>query len=313
VSEAVCAARNIRVAFRQQVLDGVSLSCQAGQWLGIIGPNGSGKTTLLRVLAGLLRPDEGAVAVASHASRNGASESTSQLKPTSRKTTGGQAEAANRNIWKLSPRHRARQVALIPQAPVTPPGVKVLDYVLLGRVPYSGASFAANDTDIAIVRQLLEQLNIAQFADIFVGELSGGERQRAVIARALAQQTPLLLMDEPTATLDLGQQLEVLELIDDLRAEHGLAVITALHDLSLAGQFMDRLALLIDGVIVAEGRPQEILTQANIRHYYGADVNIVAHGGSGVALSVQRSLRRQLANKLDQSQTKQKELDTKEN
>lgn len=278
----VCAAHNISVTFRQQVLDGVSLSCQAGQWLGIIGPNGSGKTTLLRVLAGLLRPDEGAVEIAAQAMVNG------EVAP------AGQGRPAGQNIWKLSPRHRARQVAMIPQSPVTPPGVKVLDYALLGRVPYTGASFAANAEDVEIVRQLLEQLNIEQFADVLVGELSGGERQRVVIARALAQQTPLLLMDEPTSTLDLGQQLEVMELIDDLRVKHGLAVITAMHDLSLAGQFMDRLALLTDGVIVVEGQPQEILTQANIRRYYGANVNIVANGSAGVVLSVQRNPRRQL-------------------
>jgi len=254
-----CGCNSISVTFRRRVLTEVSLSCEAGEWLGIIGPNGAGKTTLLRVLAGLLRPED------------------------------GKAEIAQQDVWKLPPRKRARLVAMIPQSPTTPAGVKVLDYVLLGRVPYSGTGFVASASDVALVREILEQLNIAQFADIPVGQLSGGERQRAVVARALAQQTPLLLMDEPTSALDLGQQLEVMELIDQLRVERNLTIITAIHDLSLAGQFADRLLLLADGMIAAEGTPKEILTQENIRRFYGANVNIVSNGTFGVALSVQRN------------------------
>jgi len=268
-----CGCNSISVTFRRRVLTEVSLSCEAGEWLGIIGPNGAGKTTLLRVLAGLLRPED------------------------------GKAEIAQQDVWKLPPRKRARLVAMIPQSPTTPAGVKVLDYVLLGRVPYSGTGFVASASDVALVREILEQLNIAQFADIPVGQLSGGERQRAVVARALAQQTPLLLMDEPTSALDLGQQLEVMELIDQLRVERNLTIITAIHDLSLAGQFADRLLLLADGMIAAEGTPKEILTQENIRRFYGANVNIVSNGTFGVALSVQRN--NHLAQKIKTSEQTQ--------
>jgi len=268
-----CGCNSISVTFRRRVLTEVSLSCEAGEWLGIIGPNGAGKTTLLRVLAGLLRPED------------------------------GKAEIAQQDVWKLPPRKRARLVAMIPQSPTTPAGVKVLDYVLLGRVPYSGTGFVASASDVALVREILEQLNIAQFADIPVGQLSGGERQRAVVARALAQQTPLLLMDEPTSALDLGQQLEVMELIDQLRVERNLTIITAIHDLSLAGQFADRLLLLADGMIAAEGTPKEILTQENIRRFYGANVNIVSNGTFGVALSVQRN--HHLAQKIKTSEQTQ--------
>lgn len=253
----VCAAHDIGVTFRQPTLRHVSLSCGAGGWLGIIGPNGAGKTTLLRVLAGLVRPDQ------------------------------GHASIAEQDVGRLSPRSRARQIAYIPQSPSIPPGMKVLDYVLLGRTAHFGAGFNPSPKDLAIAHDTLARLDAAGFADVPVEQISGGERQRVIIARALAQRSRLLLMDEPTSALDLGQQLEVLELLDRLRSQRGLAVITAMHDLSLAGQFTDELLLLSDGKTAAQGTPREVLTQENIRLYYGAEVDVV-FGDFGVALNVRR-------------------------
>ena len=241
------------MTLREPALQQVSLGCQAGEWLGLIGPNGSGKTTLLRALAGLLKPAQGTAQIA--------------------------GEAA----WSAPPRRRARMVAMIPQSPVVPAGVKVLDYVLLGRIPYHGLGFAARPADVAVVAELLEQLHISQFSEVALAELSGGERQRVVLAKALAQQAQVLLLDEPTSALDLGQQLEALELVDQLRVQRQLAVVMAMHDLSLAGQFADRLALLSEGRLVADGQPQDILTEANIRRYFGARVYL-APSDAGIAV-----------------------------
>lgn len=257
---AVCAARGVGVTFRQPTLNNIWLACHAGSWLGIIGPNGAGKTTLLRVLAGLVRPEQG------HASIAGA------------------------DVWKMSPRNRARQIAYIPQTPTIPSGMRVLDYVLLGRTAHLGVGFRPSPGDLATVHETLARLDVARFADVPVEQISGGERQRVIIARALAQQGRLLLMDEPTSALDLGQQLEVLDLVDQLRAEQGLAVIVAMHDLSLAGQFVDQMLLLSDGEMVAQGTPREVLTEPNMQQYYGVKVDVVS-GDFGVALNVRRQGR----------------------
>ena len=241
------------------VLSDVSFKCGAGEWLSVIGPNGAGKTTLLRVLSGMIRPQQGRVHVC-----------------------GGELD-------EMSPRQRARQAAVISQHPIVPPGVKVLDYVLLGRVPHLGFGLRRSEEDHQIVRDLLRRLQAEQFADAPLSDLSGGERQRIVVARALAQETPVLLLDEPTSALDIGHQLDVLELLDELRKERGLTIVSTTHDLTLAGQFADRLLLLADGKVAADGVPAEVLTREVIAEYYGAQVEILARNG-GVALSVKRGV-----------------------
>lgn len=240
------------------VLSDVSFKCGVGEWLSIIGPNGAGKTTLLRVLSGIIRPKCGRVHVC-----------------------GG-------DLGEMSPRQRARQAAVISQHPIVPPGVKVMDYVLLGRVPHLGFGLRRSEEDHQIVWELLRRLQAEQFADVPLSDLSGGERQRIVVARALAQETPVLLLDEPTSALDIGHQLEVLELLDELRKERGLTIVSTTHDLTLAGQFADRLLLLADGKVAAVGRPAEVLTPDVIEQHYGAQVEILARNG-GVALSVKRN------------------------
>ena len=239
------------------VLSDVSFECGAGEWLSVIGPNGAGKTTLLRVLSGIIRPQRGSVQI------------------------------GDRELASMSPRQRARLAAVISQHPIVPPGVKVMDYVLLGRVPHLGFGLRRSEEDHQIVWELLRRLQAEQFADVPLSDLSGGERQRIVVARALAQETQVLLLDEPTSALDIGHQLEVLELLDELRKERGLTILSTTHDLTLAGQFADRLLLLADGKVAAVGKPAEVLTQDVIEQHYGAQVEILARNG-GVALSVKR-------------------------
>ena len=226
-----------------RVLRGVDLVASRGEWLNVIGPNGAGKTTLLRALLGLL-PFDGEIEIAG---------------------LGGQRRRAA----------RARQLAYVPQTPVIPPGMLVADYVLLGRTPHRGAFAAVTADDRRIASDVLVRLDLGGFGNRTVQSLSGGERQRAVMARALAQQTEVLLLDEPTTALDLGHQQDVLELVEALRRERGLTVVATLHDLTLAARYGDRIAILAQGRVAETGPPAEVLTVQNIATHFGATVRIV--------------------------------------
>ena len=225
------------------VLRGVDLAASTGEWVNVIGPNGAGKTTLLRALLGLV-PFDGEIDIS------------------------GLADQRRRAA-------RARKLAYVPQTPVIPVGMLVADYVLLGRTPHRGvfAAETANDRRIAV--EILERLDLGGFGERAVQSLSGGERQRAVLARALAQQADVLLLDEPTTALDLGHQQDVLELVDALRRERGLTVVATLHDLTLAARYGDRIAILAHGRVVETGPPTEVLTVQNIAAHFGATVRIV--------------------------------------
>ncbi|MBN2622544.1 MAG: ABC transporter ATP-binding protein [Acidimicrobiales bacterium] len=236
-----------------RVLDGVGVDVADGEWLSIVGPNGAGKTTLLRWLAGLV-PGDGDLHI------------------------GGRPSASLRR------RERARLVALVPQAPVIPEGMTVADYVLLGRTPHIRPLGVEGPHDLAAVHDALSHLELVDMADRLVGTLSGGERQRVLIARALAQGSPVVLLDEPTTALDVGHQQQVLELVDTLREVHGLSVISTMHDLTLAGQYADRLVLLDGGRVVVEGAADGVLTEDNLARYYGAKVRIIHDGGQPVIL-----------------------------
>jgi len=240
------------------ILDGVSLDVEAGSWVGLIGPNGAGKTTLLRCINNGV-PFAGTVAI----------------------------DAAT--VTGMGAREVARRVAVVPQHPVLPEGMRVIDYVLLGRTPHHGVMTAESAHDLLVVSQVLEALDLEGFADRDVATLSGGELQRVVIARALAQQTPILLLDEPTTGLDIGKQQEVLELIDRLRRGGELTVVSAMHDLTLAGQFTDRLILLSAGRVVADGSASEVLTPEAIRDHYGAAVRVVDDDGGLVVIPIRSS------------------------
>jgi iron complex transport system ATP-binding protein len=226
------------------VVDGVSLAVEHGEWVTLIGPNGAGKTTLVRAVAGL---------VAHH----------------------GRIELDGEELRRLGRREVARRVAVVPQVPSMPPGMTVREYVLLGRTPYVSYTGRESRRDVAATGQALARLDLGSLADRPLGTLSGGERQRAVLARALAQEAPLLLLDEPTTALDTGRQQEAMELIDALRLDAGLTVLAAMHDLTLAGQYASRLLLLSGGRVVAQGAPPEVLTEPLIAEHYGARVRVV--------------------------------------
>jgi iron complex transport system ATP-binding protein len=251
------------------VLSEVDLRIGPGEWLGLVGPNGAGKTTLLRALIGFV-PTSGELRV------DGATAST------------------------MARRLLARTMAYVPQRPVIPEPVSVTDYVLMGRTPHISYLGTEGERDLEAVRDALERLDLTALAERPLGSLSGGEVQRAVLGRALAQQAPVLLLDEPTAALDVGHQQQVLELIDELRRERDLTVVSAMHDLSLAGQFPDRLVLLSEGRTVAEGHPRAVLTETTIREHYGASVRII-EGSDGRVLVLPTRAHRRAPNGRDEA------------
>ena len=230
-----------------------------GEWLCLIGPNGAGKSSALRAAAGLV-PYRGIITV----------------------------DGAPLDI--RSPRRRASLVAYVPQSPLMPDDMTGFEYVLLGRNPYIGYFGAETKHDRALVADLLARLDLSHFADRRVGTLSGGERQRLVIARAMAQEAPILLLDEPTSALDIGHQQQALELVDRLRRETGLTVVSAMHDLTLAGLYADRLALLHGGHVVASGSPQQVLRPETLGEFYGVSVT-VHHEPDGTVVVVPRRSR----------------------
>jgi iron complex transport system ATP-binding protein len=240
----------------EPVVRDVSLVVAAGQWLGLIGPNGAGKSSLLRAVAGLI-PHLGTVELG----------------------TGG-------TLGPRPARHRdrARLVAYVAQQPVLPPGMSVAEYVLLGRSAHLRWLAAEGPDDHRIVAQVLDRLDLTRFASRPLADLSGGEVQQVALARALAQQATILLLDEPTSALDIGHRVVVLELVDELRREAGLTVVSALHDLGSAGRFTDQLALLHQGELVAQGPPREVLTEATLSRYYQTPVQVLTGADGGLVV-----------------------------
>lgn len=235
----------LRVALdRVPILHGVDLRVAPGEWVTVIGPNGAGKSTLLRAVGGLL-PATGSVRL------------------------------FGVELARMSRRARARRVATVTQSPVVPPGMTVFDYVLLGRTPYLPPLGRESAADLAVAHRVLARLGLSTLAGRQLATLSGGERQRVFLARALAQEAPLLLLDEPTTALDLGRQQQALDLVDRLRRADGLTVVTTLHDMNLAARYADTLLLLARGRAVAEGTPAEVLTEDLIATHFGAVVKVV--------------------------------------
>ena len=227
---------------RKKVLTGVDLELNKGEWLNLVGANGAGKTTLMRSILGSV-------------------------------SYRGQIHINGQAVVNAT--QRARLVAYVPQVPVVPGTMLVVDYVLLGRTPHRGVFAADSETDLAIAAAVLERLDLGGFAGRELHTLSGGERQRVVLARALVQETPILLLDEPTTALDLGHQQDVLELIDSLRHERALTVLATLHDLTLAARYGERIAVLSAGRVAVQGKPSEVLTEALIAEHFQAKVRIV--------------------------------------
>ncbi len=229
----------------QPVLKGVSFDLHRGEILGVIGPNGSGKSTLIRALTQILPLESGRI------------------------------DLYGQDITGMSLRELARSVAVIPQQAEVPFAFSALDVVLMGRTPHLGRFQMESLDDLAIAQDALARTDALQFKDRSLQELSGGERQRVIIARALAQQPTVLLLDEPTSYLDLNHQIEVFDLLEHLCATDHLAVLCVSHDLNLAAEYCDRLMMINQGQVFATGTPNEILTTEYIKEVFQAEVSVI--------------------------------------
>jgi len=230
------------------VVDAIDVAVAEGEWLALIGPNGAGKTTLLRAIARLV-------------------------------TFSGTIKLEGRSIVEMRRAELSRLIAVVPQEPSTPPWMTVGEYVLLGRTPHLGPLAKEGRRDREAAARALARLDLLGYGERRLGTLSGGEKQRAVVARALAQEAKIVLLDEPTAALDIGHQQQAFDLLDALRAESGLTLVAAMHDLTLAAQYADRMVLLDAGRVAADGAPHAVLTEEAIANHYGASIDVIAVDG----------------------------------
>lgn len=244
--------QSITIRYNQRaVLHDVSLDVQAGEVVALIGPNGVGKSTLIRAISG-------SVPIVS-----------------------GRVLADERDLLKLPIEQRARLVAVVPQAVRLPESFTVEETVLMGRTAYLGWLGRETESDRDIARAAMDRTCVTELAARRIGELSGGEQQRVLIARALTQAAKALLLDEPTAHLDLKHQAGVLSLVRDLAKNEGFAVLIALHDLNLAALYADRVALLSNGTVAALGTPPDVLTSERLSPVYGLNISVYEHPANG--------------------------------
>ena len=235
---------NLTFAYKDKpVLDGVSLSVERGEMVGILGPNGSGKTTLLKIFSAVLKGR-------------------------------GDVKVNDRSIETYGKRELSRLFAMVPQESQILFPYTVAEIVLMGRASYHSPLALEGKQDLEVARASMELTDSLSFSDRYLHELSGGEKQRVIIARALAQEPQILLLDEPSAFLDLKHQVQVFELMRRLNREHRLTIVAALHDLNLAALFFPRLVMLRDGKVYRDGLPKEVLTEKTIEEVYGIRVRV---------------------------------------
>jgi iron complex transport system ATP-binding protein len=240
--------QNINLNYGQHsVVKDLSFQLSPGELLGLVGPNGCGKTSIIKSLSRVLTPNSGSILL----------------------------DGKETNI--ISRLDLARIIGVVPQNPSLPETFTVFEVVILGRNPHLGLLSGESARDIAAVWQAMERTGITHLAKRKIGELSGGEKQRVTIARVLAQEPQIILMDEPTANLDISQQMDILHLITGMCLEKNIAGLIAIHDLNVAAQYCSRIIMLKDGEIVAEGRPVEVITAENVREVFGADMTIYLH------------------------------------
>jgi len=260
-------AEHVSYAYRRrraapiQALDDVNVSIPTGSFTGLIGPNGCGKSTLLRLLAGIDRP------------------------------AGGHVRLDGRDVASYTRREYARRVAVVPQETHPAFDYSVMDMVLMGRHPHLGPLQLEGPADHAEAARALDATHVGHLADRAFTALSGGEKQRVVIASALAQAGEVLLLDEPTASLDLGSQLDVTALLDRLHRERGATMVMATHDLNLAASLCDTLILLRAGRVLAHGPTADVLTSSSVSALYGveADVRMHEHAGHLTVVPLRRT------------------------
>jgi len=239
---------NVSLGYNHRaILHDVNMKAKPSQVLGLVGPNGSGKSTLIKGMARVIDLFSGHILI------------------------------DGRDIKTIKRDEMARLVATVPQNPALPGAFTAFEVVLMGRTPHLGLLRYEGGRDLAIAWQAMESTHTQSFAERRISELSGGERQRLVIARALTQQPKTMLLDEPTANLDINHQVEILNLVKSLCLEQSLTVIIALHDLNLAAQYCDWMIMLNGGEVYAEGTPPDLLTVPNIKKVYGAEVCVYPH------------------------------------
>lgn len=232
------------------VLRGVNLSVGEGEVVSIIGPNGAGKSTLIKLIAGILPPQ------------------------------AGEIEILGCPLQRWNRKKLAQVMALVPQGAYIPPTFSVWESIFLGRAPYLSFPGIARERDIKAIEKAMRWVKIEHLKDCLVGELSGGERQRVILARALAQEPKILLLDEPTAHLDIHHQVSILGLIRKFAREEGLAVLAVLHDLNLASFFSDRIVLLGYGKVLAQGTPEEVIEREKLKEAYGSEITVIPRPGN---------------------------------
>lgn len=232
---------------RHTVVRDITLQVRPGEMVGLIGPNGCGKSTIIRAISRVISP------------------------------TSGEILLNGQKVSRISRRDLARWLGVVPQVPLLPSAFTAFEIVLMGRNPHLGLFQYEGPGELAIAWRAMERTATQALAERRINELSGGEIQRLVIARVLAQETKVILLDEPTANLDISHQVEILDLIKNLCLENNLTVVVALHDLNLASQYCDRLIMINNGRVHAEGIPEEVITARNIEDVYGAEDCVYAH------------------------------------
>lgn len=250
-------AQNLSLCYEggTNIVHQLDLTIQAGTITALVGPNGCGKSTLLRGISRLLRP------------------------------AGGVVHLDGRDIHAMKAKDLAKQLGILPQSPVAPEGLTVHELVAQGRYPHQSWFQQWSREDERIVHDALETTNLTMFADRPVDTLSGGQRQRAWIAMALAQQTEVLLLDEPTTYLDLAYQIDVLDLLADLN-ERGRTIVMVLHDLNQAARYADTIVALRGGQIIAQGTPEIVMTAGTVREVFGLHAQIITDPVTGTPLCV---------------------------
>ncbi len=245
--------QNVSLGYNYQpVLEDITLRASPGQLVGIIGPNGSGKSTIIKALSRVISPISGKILL------------------------------DRQDVVRIPRRELACLVGVVPQMPLLPSTFTAFEIVLMGRNPHLGLFQSEGPRDWSIAWEAMEKTATHLLASRRVNELSGGEIQCLLIARVLVQETKAILLDEPTANLDIGRQVEVLDLIKNLCTESNLTVLAALHDLNLAAQYCDRLLLINERRIHAEGTPTEVITDTNIKQVYGAENCVYTHPVNGL-------------------------------
>lgn len=258
----ILAARDVRLGYRDRIVaDGVDVEIPRGRVTAIIGPNGCGKSTLLRAFGRLLTPRRGRI------------------------------ELDGRDLATIPSREIARRLAILPQEARAPEGLRVRDLIARGRYPHQSFLAQASDADRAAIGRAIATVGLEELAEREVGELSGGQRQRVWIAMTLAQETELLLLDEPTTFLDLAHQIEVLGLVDRLHRDLGRTVVLVLHDLGQAARYADHVIVMRDGAVVTAGAPSEVIDADLVEEVFDVPCRVIPDPETGTPLVVPRAHR----------------------